>query len=75
MEQIIEKILEYVDPDCEVTADSDLKYDCGLSSFDSTAVIGELCRMYGVKAESLNVRAIKTVGDLYNALEAAKSGR
>ena len=68
MEQIIEKILEYVDPDVEITADSDLKYDCGLTSFDSTCVIGDLCKMYGVKPEQLDMRAIRTVGELYSAL-------
>ena len=71
MEKIIEKILEYVEPDCEITADSTLKYDCGLTSFDTTCVVGELCEAYGVSDSDVNLRKIRTVGELYEALEAA----
>lgn len=71
MEKIIDKILEYVEPDGEITADSTLKYDCGLTSFDTTCVVGELCEMYGVSDSDINIRKINTVGELYRALEAA----
>lgn len=68
METVIEKILEYVDPEGEITAESRLKQDCGLSSFDSACLIGELCAAFGVKQESLDLRAVRTVGDLTAAL-------
>ena len=45
MEKIIEKILEYVEVDGEITAESSLKLDCGLTSFDTTCLIGPQCRI------------------------------
>ena len=75
METIIETILQYVEPDGEIGGDSSLKYDCGLTSFDSTCVIGDLCARYGVSESDLNVRKIATVRDLYEALEAAAAAR
>ena len=48
MEHIIETILNYVEPDGEITGDSLLKQDCGLTSFDTVSLYGELTREYGV---------------------------
>lgn len=64
MDKIIEKILEYVEVDGELTADSSLKNDCGLTSFDTTCLIGDLCAEYGVDEKTVDVRSIKTVGQL-----------
>ena len=64
MNKITEKILEYVEPDCEITADSLLKADCGLTSFDTTCLIGELCAEFGKDENEIDVRNIKTVGEL-----------
>lgn len=71
METVIDTILQYVEPDGEITGDSSLKYDCGLTSFDSTCVVGDLCARYGVPESALDIRRIGTVRDLYEALEAA----
>lgn len=64
MDKIIEKILEYVEPDCELDENSLLKSDCGLTSFDTTCLIGDLCSEYGKDAKEIDLRNIKTVGEL-----------
>ncbi|MBR0536776.1 MAG: acyl carrier protein [Clostridia bacterium] len=71
MEKIIDVILNYVEPDEEITGSSLLKQDCGLTSFDTTCVIGELCDSYGVDPSALDLRKVKTVKDLQQALETA----
>ena len=73
MEKIIDIILNYVEPDEEITGNSRLKQDCGLTSFDTTCVVGELCELYGVDSAVLDMRAVRTVEDLHMALEAAKA--
>ena len=72
LEQVIDKILEYVEPDGEITADSSLKFDCGLTSFDTTCVVGELCEAFDVNESDIDMRRIHTVGELYAALTAAR---
>ncbi len=66
MEQIIDKILEFVEPDGEITADSNLKNDCGLTSFDTVCLVDELCRDFGKSVDEVNVRKLRTVQDLAN---------
>ena len=73
MEKIIDIILNYVEPDEEITGDSRLKQDCGLTSFDTTCVVGELCELYGADPAALDLRSVKTVAELYHALETAKA--
>lgn len=68
MEQIIEKIYEYVEVDGEITAESLLKADCGLTSFDTTCLLGDLCAELGKDEKSIDMRNIKTVGELAEAL-------
>lgn len=70
MDKIIEKILEYVEPDCELNENSLLKSDCGLTSFDTTCLIGDLCAEYGKDAKDIDLRNIKTVGELAAAFGA-----
>ncbi len=70
METVINTILEYVEPDEEITGDSRLKEDCGLTSFDTTCVVGQLCETFGVSPADLPIRSIKTVRELYEALTA-----
>ena len=73
MEHIIETILNYVEPDGAITADSLLKQDCGLTSFDTVSLFGELSREYGVPENLPALRRAKTVRDVFEALEAAKA--
>lgn len=64
MDKIIETILEFVEPDGEITADSTLRGDCGLSSFDTVCLVDALCREYGKSVDDINVRQCETVQDL-----------
>ena len=73
METLIEKILEYVDPEGPVTADSLLTQDCGLSSFDSACLVGELCAEYGVSEDDPALVKARTVGELYAALTGSET--
>lgn len=68
MEKIIQKIFEYVELDGEITADSTLKSDCGLTSFDTVCLIGDLCSEFGVDENTIDMRSLRTVGDLASAL-------
>lgn len=67
MDKIIEKILEFVELDGELTAESTLKGDCGLTSFEMVCLSQELCAELGVDESTVNLRACKTVGDLAKA--------
>lgn len=64
MDKIIEKIYDYVEVDGEITAESTLKADCGLTSFDTTCLVGDLCAEFGKDEKSIDMRNLKTVGDL-----------
>lgn len=68
MEKIIEKILEYVEVDGEITADTTLKSDCGLTSFDTVCLIGDLCGEFGVDENKIDMRNVRTVGELASVL-------
>ena len=70
MEKLIEVLLNYVDPDEPITADSDLRNDCGLSSFDSVCVMEELGIVFGIKVDFSDYKACSTVNDLWNIIEA-----
>lgn len=68
MEKLISKILEYVEPDCEITGDSLLKTDCGLSSFDMACLVEDLCRTNNIDMDNINIRQLRTVADLAKAV-------
>lgn len=64
MNKIIEAILNYVEPDEEITASSKLKSDCGLTSFDMVCLIEELSGEYNVSVENSQLKKCVTVKDL-----------
>ena len=64
MDKIIDIILEFVEPEEELTPASTLKDDCGLSSFDTVCLVDELCRAFDKNVDDINVRECKTVQDL-----------
>lgn len=68
MDKIISKILEYVEPDCEITGESLLKTDCGLSSFDMACLVEDLCRTNNIDMDNINIRQLRTVADLAKAV-------
>ena len=64
MDRIIETILEFVEPDEEITAESTLKGDCGLTSFDTVCLLDALCSEFGKNVDDVKVRECQTVQDL-----------
>ena len=64
MDRIIETILEFVEPDEEITAESTLKGDCGLTSFDTVCLLDALCSEFGKNVDEISVRECQTVQDL-----------
>ena len=64
MEKIIEAILNLVEPDGEINADSKLKSDCGLTSFDMFYLIEELSSEYNVTIDNSELKKCVTVKDL-----------
>ena len=69
MEKLIEILLNYVDPDEPITAESSLRNDCGLSSFDSVCVMDEVSAVFGVRMGFEDFKACSTVSDLWNSIE------
>lgn len=63
-EEIKEIILDYVEPDDEITAESRLKADCGLSSFDMMCLTDAINEKYGIKLSFENIRSCLRVGEL-----------
>ena len=66
-------MLQYVEPDEEITASSHIKNDCGFTSFDLTCLYSDICGYYGIDVTKLDVKNIKTVGQLYEAIENNKT--
>lgn len=64
MEKIIEMILNYVEPDDEITAETSIKDDLGMSSFDLVCFGDELFDEFGVRLTADNFRECDTVGKL-----------
>lgn len=64
METIIETILEFVEPEEEITPASTLKGDCGLTSFDSVCLLDALCDKFDKNVDEISVRECQTVQDL-----------
>lgn len=64
MEKIIDLLLNYVEPDDEITADTSIKEDLGMTSFDLVCFGDDLCTMTGVRLTADDFRYCETVGKL-----------
>ena len=64
MNKIIDTILDYVEPDDEITLSSKLRSDCGLSSFDMVCLIEELSKEYDKAVQGEELKKCVTVKDL-----------
>lgn len=66
-------ICNYVDISPEdITEESKLRADIGLNSFDMVNVAVDLENEYGVKVDSKEFGAMKTVGELIKYIESIK---
>ena len=64
MEKIIDMLLNYVEPDEPITADTNIKYDLGMSSFDLVCFGDDLMDEFGVKLSPNDFKNCDTVGKL-----------
>lgn len=64
MDKIIDLLLNYVEPDDEITADTSIKSELGMSSFDLVCFGDDLCTETGVRLTADDFRFCDTVGKL-----------
>lgn len=64
MERLIEIILDYVEPDEEITAETNLKNGLGMSSFDLVCLSEDIHNEFGVELTVDVFRDCNTVGEL-----------
>lgn len=74
MEKLIELILNYVEPDDEITADTDIKSGLGMSSFDLVCLSEEIFDEFGVKLNAEVFRDCDTIGKIADYLAEHKNG-
>lgn len=69
MEKIIEMLLDYVEPDEEITYDTNIKYDLGMSSFDLVCFGEDLSQEFGIQLSADDFRDCDTVGKLADFIQ------
>lgn len=62
--EIIDIILNYIDPEEKITENTNIKSDLGMSSFDLVCFADELFEKYGVSLTPDIFREFTTVGEL-----------
>ncbi len=72
-EKIIDTLLNYVEPEDEITAETDIKSELGMSSFDLVCFADELYETFGVTLTPDNFRDFCTVGQLADFIGSAKA--
>ena len=72
-ERIIDTLLNYVEPEEEITAETDIKSELGMSSFDLVCFADELYEAFGVALTPDNFRDFCTVGQLADFIGSAKA--
>ena len=69
MEKIIEILLNYVEPDDEITEDTLIKSELGLSSFDLVCIANDIYEEFKVELSAEDFRQYETVGKLAAYIE------
>ena len=69
LNKVIDIILNYVEPDDEITDKTSIKGDLGMSSFDIVCLSGELYEVFGVELSPEDFRECDTVGLLTEIIE------
>ena len=72
MDKIIDLLLNYVEPDDEITADTKIKSDLGMSSFDLACLANDIRDEMGVFLSAEDFRKYRTVGELAQYIENSK---
>lgn len=69
IEEIIEMLKDYIGDDVEITEDTELFSDLGLTSFDAVTLMEAIAQKYDVEVEMTEVMNFKTVGDIVECLK------
>lgn len=64
LEKIVDIILNYVEPDDEITSDTRIKGELGMSSFDLVCFGDDLYDEFGIRIQADDFRSCDTVGKL-----------
>ena len=72
MDKIIDLLLNYVEPDDEITADTKIKSDLGMSSFDLACLANDIRDEMGFSLSAEDFRKYRTVGELAQYIESSK---
>lgn len=72
MEKLIELLLNYVEPDDEITAETRIKSELGMSSFDLACLANDIRDEMGVSLTADEFRKYRTVGALAEYIENSK---
>ena len=65
----VELLKEYMDDDYEITMDSDLVEDLGLSSLEVISMVAAFEDEFGIEVPDRVIPTLRTVGDIVNYLE------
>lgn len=71
--KIIDILLNYVDPEDEITAETNIKSDLGMTSFDLVCFANEILDDCGVVLTPDNFREFNTVGEIADFINTAKA--
>ena len=74
MERLIEMILDYVEPDEEITAETSVRSGLGMSSFDLVCLAEDIQNEFGVKLDADVFRTCDTIGKIADYLKEHKNG-
>ena len=69
VEKIVDLLLNYVEPDDEITADTNIKTELGMSSFDLICFADDVNATFGVQLTAEDFRNNRTVGALADFIE------
>lgn len=73
LEELREMICNYIDIEPEeITADSEIRKDIGMSSLDLINLAVEIEDVFGVVLQNEDISSITTVGELIEFIEAKK---
>lgn len=74
-EKIVNLILDYVEPEEEITADSELRGELELSSFDLVCISADLEGLFGVVIDAEDMRECETIGKLMKKIEEKQAAK
>lgn len=72
MEKLIELLLNYVEPDDDITAETRIKSELGMSSFDLACLANDIRDEMGVNLTADDFRKYRSVGALAQHIENLK---